>query len=371
MCTPPRRAPHGQGSAGADHRGCDRRQQAGVDADLFNQVWRGDQLSVGRVGLFAGRVNSFRGGLQLVHPDFDLLPDDPMPSEGLQAPFAGSLIPIYPASSSVPSWKVAGIINVLLSVVDDLVDPLPQQVLAANGLVDLASALRMVHRPIDSSDISRGFGRLRWEEAFLLQVELGRRRLARQARSAVPRHPVAGGLVAALEERLPFELTAGQRLVSEQIAADMSRTHPMLRLLQGDVGSGKTVVALRAMLACVDAGAQAALLAPTEVLAAQHYATVMELLGPLSPSGRLLGDAAAGTSVVLLTGSAGAAARREALAQTANGSAGIVIGTHALMSEGSISPTSDSSSWMSSTASVSSSGRRLRPRPPTACRTPW
>ena len=302
-----------------------------LTATFFNQPWREKALQPGLSVLASGTVKSFRHTWQLVHPDYEILPQAG-PKADLVLDYAGVLIPIYPASAKVPSWRVADAIELVLSGVDELADPLPPKVRAEAGVLGFADAMRAIHQPTDAAHAAAGERRLRWEEAFVLQTELLRRRAARRARSAVPRQPRPDGLVAALDAALPFELTAGQRAVGAEIAADMAQAHPMLRLLQGDVGSGKTLVALRAMLACVDAGAQAALLAPTEVLAAQHYATVLKLLGPLARRGELFGDSR-GTSVVLLTGSLGARAKREAMLAAASGQAGIVIGTHALMSD--------------------------------------
>ena len=161
---------------------------------------------------------------------------------------------------------------------------------------------------------------------------MAHRRADAARHGAVPRPPVRDGLLDAFDARLPFELTPGQREVSAEIMAELAEPHPMQRLLQGEVGSGKTVVALRAMLAVIDAGGQAALLAPTEVLAGQHFRTVTTMLGDLAGSGILAGEQS--TDVVLITGSMPAAARRSATARAASGEAGIVIGTHALLSSG-------------------------------------
>ncbi len=305
--------------------------QSKLAATFFNQKWREKDLVVGRRMLFAGKVSRFRSGLQLVHPDYE--PAISEPSEATSAGFAGAVIPVYPATARVSTWRYAGVMEVLLPVVGDLTDPLPEATRLAHGLVGFADAIRMIHAPADLSEVDAAQRRLRFEEAFLLQAELLRRRADRRARSAIPRTPRPDGLVAALDARLPFTLTPGQLAVSDEIAADMAQPHPMLRLLQGDVGSGKTIVALRAMLAAVDAGAQAALLAPTEVLAAQHLVTITDLLGPLAAKGTIMGDSR-GTMATLLTGSLGARARREALLGAASGEAGIIIGTHALMSEG-------------------------------------
>lgn len=300
---------------------------------LFNQRWRERHLGVGTMGLFSGTVGTYRGRRQLVHPEVVPLANDDTDIEDVEVVrFAGQLLPIYPGTASMRSTRTARALGGLLPRADDLADPLPAAVREEHGLLGLADALRAVHAPNEMADVAEGQRRLRFEEAFVLQAELMRRRAERRAMSAVPRQLSSAGLVAALERRLPFELTDGQRAVGDEIAADMARDYPMLRLLQGDVGSGKTVVALRAMLATVDAGAQAALLAPTEVLAGQHYATIMDILGPLGRRGQLSGDAG-GTSVVLLTGSMSTREKRRALSEIASGAAGIVVGTHALMSQ--------------------------------------
>ena len=158
------------------------------------------------------------------------------------------------------------------------------------------------------------------------------RRAQLRSLKTTARRAKSSGILTAFDDALPWQLTAGQREVSEEIARDLAAPIPMHRLLQGEVGSGKTVVALRAMLAVIDSGGQAALLAPTEVLAAQHLRTIEKLLVPLGLGG-MLGGVADATQVTLLTGSQSAAARKEALALAASGQAGIVIGTHALLSE--------------------------------------
>ncbi len=220
----------------------------------------------------------------------------------------------------------------MLDLVDAVPDPLPDAVREHRGLLPLSAALRLVHRPGDRSDVRRAQQRLRFDEAFLLQVVLARRRAEAAGLPATPRVPADDGLVTAFDARLPFRLTDGQHEVAGEIATDLARTRPMHRLLQGEVGSGKTVVALRAMLTVVDSGGQAALLAPTEVLAQQHHRSVTAMLGPLAERG-LLGGSEDGTRVVLLTGSQSTAARRRALLEVASGEAGIVIGTHALIQD--------------------------------------
>jgi ATP-dependent DNA helicase RecG len=289
-------------------------------------VWRTKDLKAGRQGLFAGTVSEFRGVRQLTHPDFQL-------GDEATGEWARPLIPVYPASAALPTWNIAKAVHAVLDTVEWPEDPLPEQLRREHGLLDLESALRKIHQPEDRRDVQRATDRLKWDEAFVLQVTLAQRRAAAMAVPGVPRVPRPDGLLAAFDAVLPFELTGGQRDVGEVLAAELARPHPMHRLLQGEVGSGKTLVALRAMLAVVDAGGQAALLAPTEVLAQQHARSIRELLGPLATAGEL-GAPEAATRVALLTGSQGAAARRTALAEAASGEAGIVVGTHALLSEG-------------------------------------
>src|SRR5215472_15316793 len=297
---------------------------------FFNRVQMFErQLTPGRHGMFAGRVSTFKGQRQLAHPEFKLLGAD---DAALAAEYAAELIPVYPASKDVSTWDIEKCVRIVLDTLGDVDDPLPAPLRERHGLIGLAGALRGIHRPADDAERDRARKRLKWDEAFVLQAVLAQRRQAAAALPANPRPPRGGGLADAFEARLPFTLTAGQREVGTAIGADLARDHPMHRLLQGEVGSGKTIVAVRAMLQVIDAGGQAALLAPTEVLAQQHYRSVSDLLGPLGQAGRL-GGAEVATRVALLTGSPPAAARREALLDAASGAAGIVIGTHALLTE--------------------------------------
>ena len=287
------------------------------------------------VGMFAGTVSSFRGRRQLVHPECEMLPGAPPNADlspELAAEFAAEMIPVYPASARFSSWLIGKSVKTVLETLDAGEDPLPAELREREGLYDRAVALRAIHRPLDTADLKRARERLKWDEAFLLQSALAQRRLAAAALPAMPRPAVAGGIAAEFDARLPFTLTAGQVEVGETIATELSCAYPMHRLLQGEVGSGKTVIAIRAMLQVVDAGGQAALLAPTEVLAQQHYRSITDMLGPLARRGQL-GGAEHATGVALLTGSMGAAARRAALSDVFTGDAGIVIGTHALLEE--------------------------------------
>ena len=292
-----------------------------------------DKLRPGRRGLFTGTVGDYRGRRQLTHPDYLIVGVDAADEDAALAE-ASRPIPIYPAAASVPTWRIGRAVRAVLDPLTeaDVPDPLPAELRERRGLPTLLEALRLVHVPETEADHRRGRARLRFEEAFVLQTALARRRADHDALAATPRPARAGGLVAALDARLPYALTAPQREVGETVAADLARDTPMLRLLQGDVGAGKTVVALRAMLQVVDAGGQAALLAPTEVLAAQHARSLRALLGPLADGG-MLTAADDATRVVLLTGSQGSKERRAALAEAASGAAGIVVGTHALLSE--------------------------------------
>ena len=309
---------------------------------FFNQGWRERDLQVGRRGLFSGKVGDFKGTRQLAHPDYLMLDraeslaaggTDGEPEDvDLAETFARALIPVYPATAALPSWKVAQCLRIALDGLGEVPDPVPAAVRLRRGLAGLADAYRLVHQPDDRDDVARGLARLRYDEAFVLQVLLAQRRVASRALPAVPRPARSDGVRGAFDERLPFTLTAGQQEVAATVADDLAASHPMHRLLQGEVGSGKTVVALRAMLTVVDAGGQAALLAPTEVLAQQHLRSIEELLGPLARRGQLGGDER-GTRVVLLTGSQPAAVRRQALLDIASGEAGLVVGTHALLQE--------------------------------------
>ncbi len=290
--------------------------------------WRAKELARGRVGLFSGRLRWFNGNWQLTNPD------SRMYGAAAEDAYASmpDLIPIYSSAAAVNTWQLEETIATALDLVEDVPEVLPPAVREAEGLISAAQALRWIHRPDTWAQKVEAEKRLKYDEAFVAQTVLARRRAAVEATVANPRPGAPGGLLDRFDQRLPFTLTEGQRGIGEEIAADLGRGHPMHRLLQGEVGSGKTVVALRAMLQVVDSGGQAALLAPTEVLAQQHQRAIIALLGDLS-SGGFLGGAEGATRVALLTGSLNAPARRQALAEAASGEAGIVIGTHALLEE--------------------------------------
>jgi ATP-dependent DNA helicase RecG len=284
------------------------------------QYWS-TKLAVGTRAMFDGKVNVFRGQRQLVNPRFELI--EPDADDAQIEAVAARMLPIYPAAAKLASWSIAKAVQTVLPILDDDVVPdcLPAELRTARGWPSTAQALAVLHAPADRDQVELARERLTFEEAYVLQAALARRRAQACALPATPRPQSEGGLLADFDAALPFALTEGQREVGDQLAADLALAHPMQRLLQGEVGSGKTVVAVRAMLTVVDAGGQAALLAPTEVLAQQHYRSITSMMGD-------------STGVVLLTGSMGAKARREALAAIASGQAGLVIGTHALIQEG-------------------------------------
>jgi ATP-dependent DNA helicase RecG len=297
----------------------------------FNQAWRERDLKPGRWGLFAGKVTEFRGKRQLNGPEYMLLDDDAVTGEIEE--FAGALIPVYPAAAAVATWVIGKSVRTVLDTLSPPDDPLPGSVRAERGLMALAKALHEIHRPSSRESLAIARRRLKWDEAFAVQLTLAQRKHRAADWPAKPRPLRADGLLAVFDTSLPYELTDGQRRVGDEVAADLAAAHPMHRLLQGEVGSGKTLCALRAMLQVVDSGGQAAMLAPTEVLAGQHYRNVLDLLGPMGRAGEL-DSAADATRVALVTGSMGAAAKRATLAEVASGSAGLVVGTHALLYEG-------------------------------------
>ncbi|MBZ6140251.1 ATP-dependent DNA helicase RecG [Streptomyces olivaceus] len=292
------------------------------------------ELLPGTRAMFAGKVSVFNRRLQLAHPAYELLRSSDGEGDAAESveSWAGTLIPLYPATAKLESWKIGKAIQTVLPSAQEAVDPLPDSLREGRGLVSLPEALLKIHRPHTKADVEDARARLKWDEAFVLQVALARRRHAETQLPAVPRRARPDGLLTAFDDRLPFTLTDGQQKVSREIFDDLATDHPMHRLLQGEVGSGKTLVALRAMLAVVDSGGQAVMLAPTEVLAQQHHRSVVEMMGELAEGG-MLGGAEHATKVALLTGSMGAAARRHALLDLATGEAGIVIGTHALIED--------------------------------------
>ena len=295
---------------------------------------RAAQLAPGTTVLLSGKVGLHRGRKQLSNPRLYVL--DELDEDEREALLARPM-PIYPGTEALPSWLVAKAVRSVLDQLEpgDVADPLPEELRREAELVDAYTAYRWVHRPEDSRQWKAARKRLRHEEALILQVALAQRRAHHEATRTAVAWPVPeteGSLRADLDARLPYDLTAGQKRVGEEISADLARTVPMQRLLQGDVGSGKTLVALRAMLQVVGGGGQTALLAPTEVLAAQHHSSLEAVLGPMARLG-MLGGAERATRVHLLTGSTPAAQRRRILTELAAGEPAIVVGTHALLSD--------------------------------------
>ncbi|NBV95595.1 MAG: DNA helicase RecG, partial [Actinobacteria bacterium] len=295
---------------------------------FFNQAWREKNLIAGKTGLFAGKVGSYKGKLQLSHPDYQLI------SEGKDvdtevANFAGKYLPVYPASGKLPSWKIAKCIELALNAIGAINDPIPLQILQELDFPDLSNAFTQIHVPDDLERAERARLRLAFNEAFLLQLLLKKRRAQLKRVATKARLPNSANLVSKFDERLPFNYTDGQKEIIEQINRDLSATIPMHRLIQGEVGSGKTVLALRAMLSVIDSGAQTALLAPTEVLAQQHFRTIHNLFTDFTLS---IGDES--LRVALLTGSLPTNRKRDIRNQIKNGEIDLVIGTHALIGDG-------------------------------------
>ncbi|HEY5247438.1 MAG TPA: ATP-dependent DNA helicase RecG, partial [Dermatophilaceae bacterium] len=302
-----------------------------LDLTFFSAYGHESRLVPGARGLFAGTVSRYRHTWQLTHPDYQIF--DPEDEREAVEQYTGNLIPIYlPAGKQMPSWKVRNVAQIVLGSLREIPDHVPPDVRRRRGLVDLVSMYRLLHQPSTDKDVTRARYRRKYDEAFTVQTVLAQRRIAGEALHTKPRLHLVGGLLEAFDARMPFALTAGQQVVSAEIARDLACEHPMHRLLQGEVGSGKTVVALRAMLSVIDSGGQAALLAPTEVLASQHFRSITSMLGDLAEGG-LLGGSEIGTRVTLLTGSQLTGRRRRSLLDAASGEAGIVIGTHALIQE--------------------------------------
>jgi ATP-dependent DNA helicase RecG len=293
---------------------------------FFNQKWRENDLRPGRRGIFAGKVGDYRGNRQLAHPDYELFDDAaPLTVDAAAAKrWAEAPIPIYPATGTLASWQLAKSIELLLDGLGEVDDPVPAAVREARTLLGQRRAFEAIHRPEVEADWKAARRTLRFTEAFVLQTALLLRRAELRAHSTTARHPSPGGLLERFDASLPFTLTGDQLEVGAEITGDLEQPVPMNRLVQGEVGSGKTVVALRAMLAVADSGGQSALLAPTEVLAAQHLRSMVRMLGP---------ELAAALVPTLLTGQLAAAERRKALLRAAAGQSRIVVGTHALIGD--------------------------------------
>ena len=291
---------------------------------FFNQAWRKAELKPGVRGIFAGKVGDYRGTIQLAHPDYDLFETDDAASEEQARKWAEQPVPIYPATASVASWQLGKAIGVLLDTLPPLDDPVPGSVRGDRTLMSYSRAIQLIHRPEKDIEWRAAQKSLRFQEAFVLQAALLQQRALLKLQSATPRVPKPGGYLERFDAQLPFVLTGDQTTVGVEIARDIAASAPMNRLVQGEVGSGKTLVALRAMLAVADSGGQSTLLAPTEVLAGQHLRSIVKTLGP---------DLAAALRPTLITGQLPVADRRKATLAAVSGQAQIVVGTHALMSE--------------------------------------
>ncbi|PKI92798.1 ATP-dependent DNA helicase RecG [Actinomycetales bacterium SN12] len=291
--------------------------------NLGQAEWRRKELSLGRRGIFSGKVGMFKDKVQFAHPDYQLFDDTESAYRQADA-LQDVPIPIYPATSAMQSWQIAKLIGIVLDQLGDVPDPLSDDIRAREGLLTARQALDAIHRPRRRGDIEPAVRTLRMHEALVLQTALLQQRIQVRSLTATPRTARAGGLLERFDATLPFTLTPDQQRVGAEIAADLSADRPMNRLIQGEVGSGKTLVALRAMLQTAESGGQAALIAPTEVLAAQHLRSITKMLGP---------DMAAELIPTLLTGQMSAPARRKAALRVASGQSLIVIGTHALLSE--------------------------------------
>lgn len=289
---------------------------------FFNQAWRQKNLLPGTRGLFAGKIGEYQGKLQLAHPDYELFLDEV--SQFDAKAWADKPIPIYPASASVTTWMIQKALGIVLDTLGTIEDEIPEQIAKKHKLISLNQAFEKIHRPETKSDWSSATKTLSYHEAFLLQANLIARKIANEKSPATVRSGGTNGYLAAFDSDLPFKLTKGQQSVGEEISSDLAKSYPMNRLLQGEVGSGKTLVALRAMLAVADTEGQSALLAPTEVLASQHYRSISKSLGE---------ELAKKVGLTLLTGQLSTADRKKAMLQVVSGASKIVIGTHALFSE--------------------------------------
>lgn len=312
---------------------------------FFNAWTAAREIHEGETMMFSGKVGIYRGEYTLTNPHYALLSKDASGADVTDA--ATAPVPVYRAPVKLPTDRIAGYMAQLLEKVPlkELEDPVPYTIRRARKVPSLEWTYRALHTP-DTEDTWRAAqAQMRYREAFVLQSALARLHSARAAHLTQPRPAVEGGLADRLLQVLPYELTEGQQKVGAEIAADLASESPMNRLLQGDVGSGKTVVALRAMLQVADAGGQSAMLAPTEVLAEQHLRSVLDILGDMaapedsdadgyaegSPAGN--GEEPGRVRVRLLTASMGTRAKRQVLKELADGTAQIVIGTHALLSD--------------------------------------
>jgi ATP-dependent DNA helicase RecG len=322
--------------------------RSAVTATFFNARFISKDLVKGTRVMLSGEVGFYKNTMQLTHPAFLILDGRNRGSSSLKniakaseatrggelaiEDFERSFFPIYPATTKVQSWDIFACVRQALDVLDPVDDPLPAELVAAHGFIPEDEALRAIHLAEDEQLRRRARERLTFDEAVGLQWALLARRHGELSESGPPASPQPDGLAAELLRRLPFELTAGQREVLDVLTDGLAATRPLNRLLQGEVGSGKTIVAVLAMLQMVDAGYQCALLAPTEVLAAQHVRSISDVLGPLALGGQL-GGADNAARVALLSGSMTAGQKKNLRAEIAAGQVDIVVGTHALLQD--------------------------------------
>ena len=285
---------------------------------FFNQAWRKDQIKEGMRGFFSGKVGMFSGKLQLTHPDYELFEDADVQKAKAWAELP---IPIYPASGTIPSWKIQKAVAQVMESVE-ITELIPTELLERDGLLPLNQAIRFVHLPARDSEFEAARKSLKYHEALLLQLGLLQSRATKEADSALVLEE--SEIAMQFDKQLGFEYTEGQQAVIAEIASDLTSGHPMHRLLQGEVGSGKTVIALRTVLSAAAKGHQSALLAPTEVLAEQHYSSTIKTLGP---------ELATKLGVRLLKGSLNTAERKKSMLDIASGKCLLAIGTHALIAE--------------------------------------
>jgi ATP-dependent DNA helicase RecG len=291
---------------------------------FFNQGWRAKQLSAGTNAAFFGKVTLYKGRRQMANPVVDLVGDR-----------TGKIVPIYPQSADLTTWELAGWVEEALRRAGDFADPLPEPVRDAQDFAERTWAFHQIHEPESMKAQKAARTRLAFDELFRLQVALVMRKRAVERDSKGIRHDTAGALVERFHAALPFPLTGAQQRAIAEIQDDLGGGHPMHRLLQGDVGSGKTVVAVSALLTSVQGGHQGALMAPTEVLAEQHFMGVRALLEGLTvpdDTGSLFAERP--VAVHLLTSRTPAAERTRLLQGLSDGSVDILIGTHALLTEG-------------------------------------
>lgn len=303
-----------------------------IDVTWFNQKWVLRALSEGTEAFFFGKLSSFRGRLQMTAPRFEKV------RTGAEPFNVGRIIPVYPATAEVGTDQLRKVMFKTLMSIERILDPLPDGIRHELSLMTRDDAIRLIHFPESREDVMKARARIVFDEVFGLQLGLvyRKRKLERTVQGIVHEEPGADSLAESFVAELPFELTAAQRRACEEVAGDMAKPYPMHRLVEGEVGSGKTVVALYACLNAIGNGNQAAFMAPTEVLAEQHHLTVTELLDRAfgeSEARNLFASVSRRPVVRLLTGSTPATTRQEVLAEVAAGEVDLLIGTHALIQE--------------------------------------